>query len=252
VLGRILPAEAFGFLLITIRLAALVMVMPVLGDHTVPRRTRVAFALALSLVIYPSLKHVLPPMPDSIIELAALFIRELTIGLMMGLVTRILLTATHTAGSLIAFTTGLSAAQSFDPSQGSQSAMISTFMTLMAVTMIGVTDMHHLLIMGMVNSYQKFPVGMSVPYTDFAMVTVHYVSWAFMLGVQLAMPFMVYGFVYYLGLGLISRMIQGFQVFFVGMPVNLFFGFALLMMLLGSIINVFLDRFGQHLVDFVG
>ncbi|TNE62079.1 MAG: flagellar biosynthetic protein FliR [Alphaproteobacteria bacterium] len=251
-LGDILPAEAFGFLLVTVRMAALVMIMPVLGDHSVPARMRVAFAMMVSIIVYGTVRTQLPPMPGNIFDLAALMIRELTIGLMMGLVTRILLTSTHVAGSLIAFQTGLAAAQSFDPSQGSQSVIVATFMTLIAVTLITVTDLHHLLIMGMANSYVRFPAGMALPVADFATVTVRYVSSSFMLGSQMALPFIVFGIVYNVGLGLVARMVQGFQVFFIGMPINLFLGFTLIMLLMGSMMNLFLDQFRVLLLDFVG
>ncbi len=251
-LGQVLPAEAFGFLLVTMRLAALVMVMPVLGDRSIPRRVRVAFAFILSVIVFAAVRADLPPMPSQLFGLLSLLARELLIGLMLGLVTRILMASTHTAGSLIAFQTGLAAAQSFDPSQGSQTALVATFMTLTAITLIVVTDLHHLLIMAMANSYQKFPAGMAIPYTDFASVIVKYVASAFALGVHMAAPFIVYGVIYNLGLGLIARLIPAFQVFFVGMPINLFLGFTLLMLLLGSMMTLFLDRFENLLLDMLG
>lgn len=251
-LGEVLPAEAFGFLLVAMRLIALTLVMPVLGDQSVPGRIRAGMGFVLTAVVYASVRSDLPPMPDSPIVVVALLVREFAIGAIMALATRILLTATHTAGTIIAFQTGLAAAQSFDPAQGSQSALVASFLTLVAITLIVVTDLHHIMILGMAHSYVKFPVGLGIPYTDFATVITQYVSGAFLLGAHLAAPFIAYAVIYNLGLGLVARLIPGFQVFFIGMPINLFMGFALMMILLGSIMQLFMERFEEHMVSFLG
>ena len=251
-LSEVLPAEAFGFLLVTIRLAAIVMIMPVLGDMSVPRRVRVVFAFVLSLIVYSNIRSLVPPMPDSVIGLVVLMIRELLVGVIMGLATRILMSATHTAGTIISFQTGLGAAQSFDPSMGSQNALVAAVMTYIAVTMIVVTDLHHLMIMGMANSYYKFPIGEALEFADFATLITDMVSASFLLGFHLAAPFIVYAMIFNLGLGLVSRMVQGFQVFFIGMPMNIYMGFALFMILIGSMMQLFLEQFRDLLLGFLG
>jgi len=251
-LGEVLPAEAFGFLLVTVRLAALVLVMPVLGDTTIPQRIRVGLAFAISLIVYTSVRGILPPMPESVFGLFALILRELLVGVIIGLASRILMSATHVAGTVIAFQTGLGAAQSFDPAQGSQSAIVAAFMTYVAITMVVVLDLHHLMIMGMAHSYQKFPVGEPLAYADLATLITEMVSNSFLLGFHMAAPFIVYSLVFNTSLGLVARMAQGFQVFFIGMPMNIFMGFALLMLLMGTMMSLFTDRLRDLLLDFMG
>ena len=228
------------------------MVVPIFGESSISPRIRVGFALMITMVIYPTLSTSLPPMPGSPIALAALFMKELTIGLLLGLTMRILMSSIHTAGSIIAFQTGLAAAQAFDPAQGAQSVIVAAFFNLIATVLILATNTHHLMLRGMVYSYDKFPVDGSLVVDDFASVAVTMVSSSFLLGFQMAAPFIVYAMIYNLSLGLIARMVQGFQVFFVGMPINLYMGFALTMTLLGSIMNLFLSRFREHLMAIIG
>ncbi|WP_262695371.1 flagellar biosynthetic protein FliR [Kordiimonas aquimaris] len=251
-LGQVLPAEAFGFLLVLMRLTPLVMLMPVLGDQSIPQRVRVSLAFILSLIIYAVHSGTLPSMPETMFGLVTLFVQELLIGSMLALTARILLSATHTAGTVIAFQTGLAAAQSFDPAQGSQSVIVASFVSLTAITMIVVTDLHHLMIQGFAYSYIKFPVGLAIPYEDFAALIVRYVADSFALGFQLAAPFIVYSLIFNLSLGLVARMIQGFQVFFIGLPMNLFIGFVMMMLLIGPMMSLFLERFQQHLLSYLG
>lgn len=191
-------------------------------------------------------------MPAQLFDMFTLMLQELLIGSMLALTARILLTATHVAGTVIAFQTGLAAAQSFDPAQGSQSVIVASFFSLTAITMIVVTDLHHLMIEGFAHSYIKFPVGLAIPYEDFATIIARFVSDSFALGFQLAAPFIVYAMIFNISLGLIARMVQGFQVFFIGLPMNLFMGFALMSLLIGSLMQLFLDRFEAHLLSFLG
>ncbi len=251
-LGNVLPAEAFAFVLISMRVAAILLVIPVLGDRSIPRRIRAGFGLLLTLIIYPTVQGTIPPMPSSVLELFLLGAREIMLGMMIGISVRLLVSATHVAGTVIAFQTGLAAAQSFDPAQGTQSVIVAAFMNLVAVTLILVTDLHHLMIMAIVHSYTKFPIGEAIAFADFATAATRFVSGSFLLGFQMATPFIVYAMVFNVSLGLIARMIPGFQVFFVGLPVNLAMGFLLMALLLGSIMALFLERFENLMLGMLG
>lgn len=251
-LAEVLTAEIFGFLLLTVRLASLVMVVPIFSERSIPQRMRVAFALSIAIVIYPSLSSVLPTMPESPVAMGFMFFKEITVGLILGLSIRIMASALHTAGQIIAFQTGLAAAQFFDPAQGTQSVIVAAFFNLVATVMMLATDMHHLMIRGMVYSYTKFPIGENLVIADFASVVTGLVAGAFLLGFQIAAPFMVYAMIYNMGLGLVARMVQGFQVFFVGMPMNIFMGFFLMSLLISSIMNLYLSRLEELLLTIIG
>jgi len=251
-LGDVLENEAFGFILITLRLASLVMFVPILGEKSIPQRMRVAFAMALSLIVYTGMRDQIPPMPPSVFGLATLFVQEFLIGAMLGLMMRVMMAATHTAGSVIAFQTGLAAAQAFDPSQGQQSVVVAAFLNLVAITTILVMDLHHLMIQAMAHSYYKFPIGESLYMADFATTATVLVSSSFALGFQMAAPFIAYGLIYNLGLGLLARMVPGFQVFFIGMPINILMGFILLSLLMAGMLTLFLEHFEQFLKSILG
>lgn len=251
-LGQVLPAEAFGFILVLMRLTPLVMLMPVLGDRSIPQRIRVSLAFVLALIIYSVQSGTLPAMPADMFGLISLLVQEMLIGSMLALTARILLSATHTAGTVIAFQTGLAAAQSFDPAQGSQSVIVASFVSLTAITLIVSTDLHHLMIQGFAYSYVKFPAGGGIMVEDFAALIVQYVADSFALGFQLASPFIVYSLIFNLSLGLVARMVQGFQVFFIGMPMNLYVGFVLMLLLIGPMMSLFMEYFQQHLLSYLG
>lgn len=251
-LGDVLPQEAFGFILVSIRLTALVMLVPVLGDKSIPQRVRVALGLSVSTIVYMSIRTELPPIPAGVISLVLLFLREFLIGMTLGVMMRYMMSSLHTAGSVIAFQSGLAAARAFDPAQGQQSAVVAALLNLVAITLILVTDLHHLMIQGMAYSFQKFPIGEPLYFEDFATTATTLLATAFALGFQIAAPFIVYGIVFNLGLGLLARMVPTFQVFFVAMPLNIFMGITLVMILLGGIMTLFLEKYEEFLLAVIG
>src|SRR5712671_482811 len=110
------------FLLTFARAGAMIMLLPVIGDAGVPVRVRLAFALAVSAALVSVTARYYPTNTQQPMELVALVAREVTAGVLVGTMARLIMSALETAGFLIAAETGLSFAQTFDPSQGTQGA----------------------------------------------------------------------------------------------------------------------------------
>jgi len=237
-----LPQEIFGFFLIFARMGAMVMMLPALGETSVPSRVRLFLALSISIIIYSLVKASVPVMPVSPIALGVLIFCETLVGLMMGLCIRLLVSALHIAGTVIAMQSGLAMAQAFDPSQGSQSSLVATFMTLLGVTLIFVTDLHHLMISAMYKSYSLFPIGGNIVIGGFAELVADTVSNSFKLGIQMASPIIVYAIVFNAGLGVISRLVPQLQVFFVAIPINIVMGFVILAVVISAAMTWYLDN----------
>ncbi len=247
----VLPVEAFAFLLVFARLGAMIMILPALGETGVPPRIRLALALSVSFLIYTVVRTSLPPMPASPFRLGIMLVFEILIGIMIGASIRLLLSALHTAGTIIAMESGLALAQAFDPAQGAQSALMSTFLTLMAVVLIFITNMHHMMISAMYDSYTLFPVGGDLKMNDFAEIVINTVANSFLIGVQIASPFIVYGLVFNIGLGILARLMPQLQVFFIAMPLNIMAGFLILGIVLAAGMNWFLQHMESSLAAFL-
>ena len=190
--------------------------------------------------------------PDTVPALAFMVVSEIAVGLFIGATARLIMSALHVAGNVIAMQMSLAFAQSVDPTQGQQGVLIGNFLSLLAVTLIFVTGLDHLLIAAMRDSYEIFKPGEMIPVGDFSQMAVKMVSGAFQLGVQLAAPFLVFGLVFYLGIGILSRLMPQIQIFFIAMPANIAAGFLLLMFLLGALMTWFLQSFEQSISMFVG
>jgi flagellar biosynthetic protein FliR len=251
-LPAILTAEVVGFLVVFARLGAMVMLFPGIGDESIPTTIRLALALLMTFVIYPTVLMSLPAMPTTILALASLMGREIVLGLMLGGAVRILMQSLHVAGTIIANQSGLAAALMFDPAMGAQGTLVTRFLGLLGVMTVFALDLHHLLIAGIARSYALFSASGPLMVDDFANAVTGLVAQSFALGVQLSAPFLILGVVFNVGLGLVSRLVPQLQVFFIALPLSVLLSLALLMVTVGMMLSVFAEAFAATLGRLLG
>lgn len=225
---RILPEVTVLFLLLFARVGALCMLMPGIGEQTISARVRLTFALLLTLLFYPVLSGKFPVgLANDTNRLIFALIAEVLVGVALGLTARLLMSVAQIAGTAIASDIGLGFAQSVDPTMGQQGAIISSFLSVTGMTIIFVTDLHHVAIAGISGSYTLFPPGEVLPVADFKDVIILTIADAFRTALQIAAPFAVFALVYNLGLGVLQKLMPQFQVYFLAMPMTIVIGLAI-------------------------
>ena len=248
-----LSGAVLVYLLVFARTGVMIMLLPPIGDANVPARVRLILALAITLVLAPTVTITYPQTaPENAVALAVLIAQEITVGLMIGAVSRIIVSAVSVAGFLIAGQTGLSYAETLDPtSAGQQGAVVGNFLSILAVVLIFASNLHHLAIGAVAGSYHLIPPGTPLPTADMAELAIRTVSGSFALGFQLAAPFLVFGFAVNAGFGVLARLMPQLQVFFVAMPVNILVGFVVMALLIGSMMSLFLGFYASQMAQFM-
>ena len=238
-----LPQTAFMFMLIFARVGTILMLIPALGEQTIPAQLRLTFALAFTLVLLPLLSSTLPAMPTELGPIGIILLHEIAVGLILGGITRIIVMATEVAGAIIAFQTGLSVAQAANPAEaGIQGAVIGNFMSMLGITLIFATDLHHLALSAIVESYRMISPTDPLMIADAAQMVLKAVSDAFIVGVQMAAPFIVFGLVFNVGVGILARLMPALQVYFLTMPATIGIGLILFAMLLSMMMGWYLTH----------
>lgn len=248
----LLPELAATFMLIFARMGTMVMMMPGIGDRAVPPPVRLSLALMLTLIFYPVVSPLMPDLPQSLYGIALLAGGEMVVGFVIGLSIRLILASMQVAGTTIAFQMGLGFALNVDPTQGQQGALIGSFLALLALTLIFATDLHHLFIMALSQSYTLFQPGDILPTDEIMQAFISMFAGMFVIGVQVSAPFIVFGLVFYLGLGLLSRLMPQMQIFFIAMPANILLGFVLLALVLTVTMVWYLDHVALAIAPFLG
>lgn len=247
-----LPAAATAFLLMFARMGTLAMLLPGFGERNIPVRMRLAIALLMTLALFPLERDAYRIDVSNFAPLVAALIGEVAVGLVMGLAARTALTAVQTAGVVIANQLGLGFVTAVDPTQNQQGALLGSFLSLLAITLIFASDLHHVAIAAIVNSYEVFKPGALPAAGDALQLLVSMVADAFRIGVQLSAPFLLFGLVFNVGLGLLARLMPQLQVYFLAMPASIALGFVILMVLVAAIMGVFLDFIGGVLGTLAG
>ena len=220
-------AEFERFLFVFFRVGALVLFVPILGSRQVPSSMKIGFILFLSIAIFPLVEGRPLPEPRGIFDLAIFLISDVTIGLGIAFITRLIFTAVQIAGTVVDFQMGFGVVNVIDPQTDTQVSVTAQFHNIIAVLIFLAIDAHHFIIQAIVESF--FIINPAE--INFASITPEYMlylfSATFTTAVKIAAPIMAILFFLSVGLGLVARTVPQMNVFIVGFPLQI--GVGLLM-----------------------
>lgn len=239
-----LPETAYIYLVIFARVGSMMMLIPALGEATIPARMRLGFALAMAAVLYPLVSGQIPALSDQLWGVVALVVHEIAVGLILGSIARLAVSGTQTAGTVIAQSAGLAVAQAADPTNGGiQGVLIGSFLGMLGITLIFATDLHHVALSAVHDSYMIMKPNEPLMFGDTAQTVIDTVAGAFVVGVQMSAPFIVFGLVFNLGMGILSRLMPQLQVYFLAMPATVGIGLVLMALLITMMMGLYLTHF---------
>lgn len=242
----------FAFMVTFVRIGAAITIMPGIGDSYVPQNIRLYIALGISLMLMPLVSPFLPsPMPDTA-GLLVLLGSEFIIGIFIGTVARIFMLALDTAGMIISMQSGLGNAQVFNPSMATQGSLVGVLMSVTGVVLLLVTNLHHLLIYGLLGSYDVFPVGAVPDSGDMADMISKAIAGSFMVGLQISAPFIVLSLMLYILMGVLSRLMPQVQVFMLSLPLQITLSLITLVLMLSAGLLFWLAKFEESMMFFYG
>jgi flagellar biosynthesis protein FliR len=234
-----LPALATAFLLTFARVGTMVMLLPGVGELSVPARVRLTIALALTAILLPAHQKAYVVDLKTFGPVLVLLFHELVIGAVLGLTARLAISALQIAGSVVAQQMGLGFVTAVDPTQNQQGLLVGNFLSVLGIALVFATDLHHLVIAAMNDSYTIFQPGELPLMGDAAQHVTRVIATAFRIGIQLSAPFLVFGLLFNFGLGVLSRLMPQMQVFFIGLPLSILLGLLLLLVVIGAMMGTF-------------
>lgn len=239
--------DIYDYFFVFLRLSALFMLFPGIGEAFVPVRVRLLLSFVLTLVITPVIDAGLPSTELMAAETLMYILKEILFGTFLGLLARILLSSLQIAGTIIGLQTSLSGAAILNPTLGMQDTAIGTLLMFAVITMMFATDCHYLLIATLISSYEVFPPTGPVLIGDFSQAITEIIAQSFWLGIKLSLPVIIVGLLLSICIGLVNRLMPQMQVYFMFAPVQMFLGFMLLAIIISSIVSVFIDSFRDFL-----
>ncbi len=202
--------------------------IPVLFSGQTPAMIRTSLAVIISLVLFPVMSPFIPEMTFEPISFFLLIVTEVLLGLLIGLIARMIFTAIEYGGTVIGYQMGFAAANVFDPQNQQQIALISQFQNIFAIFIFLALNVHHLFLQAAVNSYEYLPpgnfniAGEAIPYL------LELSSKMFALGVQFSAPVLAVLLLSGLILGILARTFPQLNVFLLSFPINIGIAFTVM------------------------
>ncbi|MDD4556353.1 MAG: flagellar biosynthetic protein FliR [Alphaproteobacteria bacterium] len=247
----LLSIQIYNFLFVFFRIGSAIMFMPGFMTSYVIERYRLAIALSICLVMTPILQSNLIIPVDNFAEFVKVAMFEIIYGIFIGLFMQFLFYALNLLGTVAGTAVGFANAIFFNPTTQTQSIVIESFFSILAVALVFALDIHHLMISAVIDSYKIFPFGSPLPIADISDFLSQTLSQGFTMGFKISAPFIAFTLVFYSGMGLFSRLMPQLNIFFLSIPLQIYLGLGLLFLTTPVIMMWFLGYFQEGILKFV-
>lgn len=205
------------FFLVLLRLAGFMQTVPLFGSGAVPILVRLFFSIVLAVFFfnfYP------PPAVEfsllNALDFLLIAVAEIFLGVLLGLLLRVVFFAVLSAADIISNMIGFSYASFLNPQDNQPSATLGVFLELFAVLIFLAMDFHHFLVEFMYQSYALLPV-FEYNIRQFSYISVtNFANQIFILGLVFASPMIASSVILNLSLGFANRSVPQMNVFLVG------------------------------------
>lgn len=204
---------ASGFVLVLARTGALVVTAPVLGMGTGFSGYRIALVFFLSMLLFAVSGG---PVDVAPLELALMGMREVLIGVYLGMMLQLVLLAVRVAGELVGQEMGFLVARQVDPTTGIGSTLVTSVYENLFLLFLLALDGHHWLLRSLASSFDYAPVGRLALGQRMAPTALSMFSEMFRAGLVFAAPVMVFLMLVSLVIGILARAVPSLNVMEIG------------------------------------
>lgn len=231
------------FLIVTSRIAGFVSAIPVFVSAQTPGRVKTSLVMVISLMLYPVMAGAVPRMDFSPVPFFLLILSEVLLGLLLGLVARLIFTAVEFGATVIGYQMGFAAAEIFDPQSERQVALVSQFQNVFAIMIFLAINGHHIFLRAVVLSYDLLPPGQFDVSGEAVPFLMQLASHMFIIGVQFSAPVLAVLLLSGLILGILARVFPQLNVFLLSFPINIGAGLVVIALTLDLAANLIRREF---------
>jgi flagellar biosynthetic protein FliR len=215
-----LEAVLFAFF----RISGLFAIAPLFSQRGIPTHLKVMLALTLAMVISPIISMQNFAVPEHLVDVILLAVREMLVGVLVGFVFYSLFIAVQMAGAFIGFQMGFAIVNVIDPVTSQQVSILAQFKFIMAMLIFFLLDGHHMMLQAIVASYKLVPLGEAVFRFSMHTEVAKLIMGVFVIALKLGAPVMATLILTDVGLGVISRTVPQMNIFIVGFPLKIALG----------------------------
>ncbi|MBN8191448.1 flagellar type III secretion system protein FliR [Bacillus sp. NTK074B] len=221
------------YLLVFVRVSAFFVTLPLFSYRNIPAQHRIAFSVVLSWVMYYTIDSKAFEING---QYFLLIMKEAMVGLLIGFVAYMIVSAIQIAGGFIDFQMGFAIANVIDPQTGAQSPLTGQYLYTFALLLLLALNGHHLLLDGIFYSYQLIPIDRPwIPFgnENLADYVISAFNSMFIIAFQMSIPVVATLFLVDVALGIVARTVPQLNVFVVGFPIKIAVAFIVLFIVMG-------------------
>ncbi|WP_165000325.1 flagellar biosynthetic protein FliR [Anaerophilus nitritogenes] len=241
-------------LLVFARVIGIFVAAPVFSHNNIPPHIKIGFSFIVSLVIFPFVQVPQNFIIGSFYSLLFISFKEIVTGLMIGFVCYLFFSCIYLVGSIIDMQIGFSMAEVMNPQDDTQIPLMGNLFYIMAILIFLSMNGHHTLIYALKYSFTSVPLNSLVIHESMIEKIIEIMRSTFIIAFKMSAPILVTVFICNVVLGVLARTMPQMNVFIVGMPMKIFVGLLMILLMMplyvGFFENIFTHMF-ENLYSFL-
>lgn len=228
------------FILIFVRVSGIFIFSPFFSSQNIPNIMKIGLSFSITLLI-----AIVIPIDVDIENqiLLIVIIKELMVGIIIGFISYVFMTAFYVLGQIVDMNIGFGMANVVDPQNKVQVPLMGNFYYILSFLFMLLINGHHKVISALIDSYNYIPIGKLIYNDNVIEIIVNALVKSFEIGFKLSLPVVAIIFLTDIVLGIMAKAIPQMNVFVIGMPLKVFIGLAIIMITIPIFYNSIVEIF---------
>ena len=224
-------AELNLFFVILARMSGFVLFNPILGRQGIPNLAKSGFIMVLS-VTAASMTEYRPPVPETVLETAVIFLLEIALGYILGLTVNIFFYVPLLGGETIDSQMGMSMGKTYDPGSQSSISVTATLLNILMMLLFFTANGHHTLLRIFLVSGEIVPYGQAAFGQNSYQAIIELFVTCTVMAIKLCLPILAAELLGQVGMGILMKVIPQINVFAINIELKVIIGLTLLLLLI--------------------
>lgn len=242
------------FLLVFTRFTGMFVSAPLFSTFPIPMQIKVGLSAACAFIVYPFVaqhSHII--VPRDLIGLSILLFKELAVGILIGFTISLIFTAVEIGGQILSIQMGIAIASALDPVTNQQSPIVGQFYMFIASIVFISINGPHWLFSTVYDSFHSIPIGMDFTFSNqLTQQLLVFTGQLFLIAFSIIIPIFSVLLIKVLLMGIVSKIMPQMNVFMIAMPLQIYVGLVLMLILMPTTTEYIRNLFGELLKNING
>nr|WP_306766333.1 flagellar biosynthetic protein FliR [Shinella pollutisoli] len=226
------------------RVGGCFMLLPGFSSARLPMQIRLFLAVAVSMAVLPIMWDTIHPrVSGPAASYVSLIVFETLTGAVIGLIARYYVLGLQFAGTALTMMMGFNSPPTQDVLEDAAENQLTNLVSFAGLLLLFLLDFHHFIVRALVDSYSVMPLGAGFNPQSALITLTDTLAQTFMIMLRLASPFILYGLIFNIAIGLINKLAPQIPIYFISLPFLIIGGLFLLYFGISSMLEIFANGF---------